>query len=46
MENIKLYFWFIKESQKFMKGYNPIIVFIQSIYKGFRFVKISNEGCE
>lgn len=36
---IKDYLWFIKESQMFMKGYNPIIIFLKSLYKGIWFCK-------
>lgn len=42
MNNIKLYFWFIGASQDFMKGYNPVKVFFQSIFKGFGFVRLMN----
>lgn len=33
---IKHYIWFTKTSQSFMKGYNPIKVFFQSLHKGIR----------
>ena len=39
MKSIKYYLWFVKESQSFMKGYNPTLVFIRSLYKGVGFVK-------
>ena len=37
MQWIKDYLWFIKESQKYMEGYNKVIVFIKSLYKGIDF---------
>ena len=40
MKSIKNYIWFIKESQSYMKGHNRIIIFFQSLYKGFGFVKL------
>lgn len=43
--NIKWYIWFIKQSQSYMKGYNPIAVFIKSLYKGFGFVKTMRNEC-
>lgn len=40
MRNIKLYLWFVKESQSYMKGsMNLILVFFISLYKGLWFVK-------
>lgn len=33
------YKWFIKESQSFMEGHNKVVVFIKSIFKGFKFLK-------
>lgn len=39
MEAIKIYIDFIKLSQSFMAGYNPIIVFIKSLYKGIGYTK-------
>lgn len=41
---IKDYLWFIKESQKFMRGYTPIVVFFQSLYKGIGFCKNMHQG--
>jgi len=38
-KRIYWYLWFIKESQGFMKGYNPIITFLKSLYKGIEFTK-------
>ena len=35
--HFKNYVWFIKESQSFMKGYNPTVIFIKSLFKGFGF---------
>jgi len=43
MKSIKYYVWFIKQSQSFMKGHNPIIVFVKSLYKGFGYVKSMNK---
>ena len=40
MQSIKNYIWFIRASQDFMKGYNPVVVFIQSLYKGIGFCKL------
>ena len=39
---VKYYLWFIKTSEAFMQGYNPIKIFFQSLYKG---IKFSNESC-
>ena len=39
MKLIKNYFWFIKESQSFMKGHNPVLIFFRSIWKGIFFCK-------
>ena len=34
------YVWFVKESQKFMKGSeNLVVVFLKSLYKGIGFCK-------
>lgn len=33
------YFWFIKESFSFMRGYNKAYILINSIQKGFRYAK-------
>lgn len=43
MQTIKNYIWFIKESQSFMKGHNPILVFLQSIWRGFGFCRNMNQ---
>ncbi|EPH98175.1 hypothetical protein D920_01733 [Enterococcus faecalis 13-SD-W-01] len=40
MKTINNYFWFIRESQAFMQGYNPVVVFFKSLYKGFGFCKM------
>lgn len=37
MQFLKHYWWFIKESQSFMAGHNPVKVFFQSLYKGVPF---------
>lgn len=44
MKRIKWYLWFIKESQDYMRGYNPIVIFFQSLYKGFGFTKDMMKG--
>lgn len=41
-----MYLWFIKESQSFMRGHNPVVVLFQSLYKGFGFVRNINEVTE
>jgi len=44
VNSIKEYIWFLKESQKFMKGTkHPIIIFFQSLVKGFGYVKSMND---
>jgi hypothetical protein len=42
INNVKWYGWFIKESQSYMKGYNPVVIFFKSLVKGFGFVKDMN----
>lgn len=38
IRTLRNYWWFIKESQFFMKGvYNPVIIFILSLWKGIGF---------
>ena len=37
MKAIKYYLGFIRGSQSFMKGHNPIVTFFKSLYLGFRF---------
>lgn len=44
MKSIKYYIWFIKTSQSFMQGTkHPVIIFVQSVIKGFGYVKSMNE---
>lgn len=43
-ENIKNYTWFIKESQSYMHGYNPVIVFFKSLWLGIGFCKDMNKS--
>lgn len=43
-KTLKNYWWFIKESQSFMKGvYHPFIIFILSLIKGINFCKQMNK---
>jgi len=39
MKAIKYYLWFIRESQSFMKGYNPIATFFKSLCLGLGFTR-------
>lgn len=43
MKTINNYLWFIKESQSFMRGHNPVKIFIQSLWKGIGFCRNMNE---
>lgn len=36
MKRIKLYCWFIKESQRYMDGHNRAWVFFKSLQLGFK----------
>ena len=38
---ISYYFWFIKESFSFMRGYNKVWILFNSIAKGFSFASNS-----
>lgn len=43
IKNIRNYLWFVKESQSFMKGHNPVAIFFQSIFLGIGFCKEMNK---
>lgn len=40
---MKHYFWFVKESQSFMKGHNKMIVFLKSLIMGITFARKMKE---
>lgn len=44
MKCLNNYVWFIRESQKYMRGYNPVVVFFLSLYKGVGFCKDLAKG--
>lgn len=39
MKVVKDYIWFIKESQSYMKGHNPVLVFLKSLFLGVGFCR-------
>lgn len=41
---MKDYVWFVKESQNYMSGYNRVIVFVLSLYKGIGFCKMMRKA--
>ena len=40
MQDIKNYTWFVKYSQAFMKGHNPVLIFFKSLVLGFKYCMI------
>ena len=44
MKHIKNYIWFIRISQQYMKGHNPVKIFFQSLRLGFFFCQDMNEA--